>query len=265
MTHHLGVPSPDAVWAALRAEADALTAREPFLVAMIRQLVPRDGRLSDVIARRLSSLLQQPDIGRDDLLSLFGGVMTAAPQIEEFAVHDLHAVRSRDPACSSHLHATLNYKGFQALQAYRIAHDLWDAGRVELASWLSNRVSVVLGPDIHPAARLGKGIMLDHGSGIVVGETAVIEDGVSILQGVTLGGTGKDTGARHPVIRHGVMIGAGAKILGRIEIGAESKVAAGSVVLKDVPPRCTVAGVPAQIVRFHARHEVPAAAMIQDI
>ena len=148
---------------------------------------------------------------------------------------------------------------------YRAAHRLWIEGRRDVANWLSNLASLVFGPDIHPAARIGRAVMLDHGSGIVIGETSVIEDQVSILQNVTLGGTGKETGDRHPKIRRGVMIGAGAKILGNIEVGAFSKIAAGSVVLKPVPPRTTVAGVPATVVRIHRVDEVPAAEMDQTI
>lgn len=163
------------------------------------------------------------------------------------------------------MHVLMNLKGFQALQTYRVAHRLWLDGRKEVANWLSNLASLVFGPDIHPAARIGQAVMLDHGSGIVIGETAVIDDEVSILQNVTLGGTGKETGDRHPKIRRGVMIGAGAKILGNIEVGAYSKVAAGSVVLKPVPHRTTVAGVPATVVRIHRADEIPAAEMDQTI
>jgi serine O-acetyltransferase len=265
MTTKAPAPSVKHIFATLRSEADTLAKSEPFLATLALQMVPEGSQLIDVVTRRLASLLQQPEIPQDHLLGLLVTVALDAPQIEESIAYDLHALRSRDPACLSYLHALMNFKGFQALQAYRIAHALWKSGRLTAAGWLSNRASLVLGPDIHPAARLGKGIMLDHGSGIVIGETAIIEDDVSILQGVTLGGTGKDIGERHPIIRHGVMIGAGAKILGRVVIGAQSKVAAGSVVLKDVPPRCTVAGVPAQIVRIHAEDEMPAATMLQSI
>lgn len=265
MTAHSASSLPGRIRASLLAEAEALAVREAFLAELLRWTVSDGGGLADVVARRLSALLHQPGIPQGDLLALMSEVLALAPHIEDSIAHDLQAVQARDPACRTYLQAVMNLKGFQALQAYRFAHALWNAGRPELASWLSNRVSVVLGPDIHPAARLGKGVMLDHGSGIVIGETAVVEDDVSILQGVTLGGTGKDTGARHPVVRRGVMVGAGAKILGRVVIGTQSKVAAGSVVLKDVPERCTVAGVPARIVRLHGPQELPAAQMVQDI
>lgn len=250
-------------WQRLRSEATMLMTKELLLADLIRNLVPTDGSLAVSVALRLAELLQEPCLGHPALLALFTSVMTANPQIELAIALDLQAVQNRDPSCSSSLHAMLNFKGFQALQAHRIAHALWQGAREELASWLANRASLVLGPDIHPAANLGVGIMLDHGSGIVIGETAVVEDGVSILQNVTLGGTGKDLGARHPVIRRGVMIGAGAKVLGRIEIGAFSKVASGSVVLHDVPPRCTVAGIPAQIVRLHDQNVIPSLSMDQ--
>lgn len=258
-------PSAKIILATLRSEAEALATSEPLLATLALKMVPEGSLLVDVVTRRLASLLQQPEIPQDHLVGLLATVAVDAQQVEDSIAGDLLALLSRDPACLSYLHALMNFKGFQALQAYRFAHALWKSGRLAAAGWLSNRASLVLGPDIHPAARLGKGIMLDHGSGIVIGETAIIEDDVSILQGVTLGGTGKDIGDRHPIIRRGVMIGAGAKILGRVVIGAQSKVAAGSVVLKDVPPRCTVAGVPAQIVRIHAEDEMPAATMLQSI
>lgn len=250
-------------WQRLRSEAAMLMTKEPLLADLIRSLVPAQGSLGVAVALRLADLLQEPGLGHPALLALLTSVMTADPRIEHSTALDLQAVRTRDPACSSSLHAILNYKGFQALQAHRVAHALWHGAREDLASWLANRASLVLGPDIHPAATLGAGLMLDHGSGIVIGETAVVEEDVSILQNVTLGGTGKDLGARHPVIRRGVMIGAGAKVLGRIEIGAFSKVASGSVVLKDIPPRCTVAGIPAQIVRLHDQNLIPSLFMDQ--
>ena len=161
---------------------------------------------------------------------------------------DLIAVLDRDPACLRMMEALLYFKGFHALQTHRLAHALLRAGRRDFALYLQSRSSSVFATDINPAARIGKGIFLDHATGLVVGETTVIEDDVSILQGVTLGGTGKETGDRHPKIRHGVLLGAGAKILGNIEIGHCARVAAGSVVLSPVPHNKTVAGVPARIV-----------------
>ena len=175
---------------------------------------------------------------------------------------DLSAVFDRDPACNSYLEPFLYFKGFQALQAYRVAHWLWSNGRRALALYVQSRTSEVYGVDIHPAARIGRGILIDHATSVVVGETAVIEDEVSLLHGVTLGGTGKETGDRHPKVRRGALIGANATILGNIEIGQCSRVGAGSVVLRDVPPNTTVAGVPAKVVG-EAGCERPALAMDQ--
>ena len=158
---------------------------------------------------------------------------------------DIQAVYDRDPACTRFMEPVLYFKGFHALQTHRLAHWLWKKGRRDFALYIQSRSSAVFQTDINPATRIGQGIFLDHATGLVVGETAVIEDDVSILQGVTLGGTGKESGDRHPKIRHGSLIGSGAKILGNIEVGCCSKVAAGSVVLTDVPAHTTVAGVPA--------------------
>lgn len=252
-------------WRTMETDACALRIKEPLLDDFIDRLFPEGGTLENAIAVRLADLLQAPGVEAKALAALFAEVTAAHPRITATTWRDLMAVRDRDPACTSYLHALLNFKGFQALAAHRIAHLLWLAGRLELASWVSNRVSLVLGPDIHPAAQLGAGIMLDHGSGIVIGETSIIEDDVSILQNVTLGGTGKDVGDRHPKVRRGVMIGAGAKILGNIEIGSYSKVAAGSVVLKNVPAGCTVAGIPAEIVRIHGTSEMPSVSMDQSV
>ncbi|MFS2177703.1 serine O-acetyltransferase [Rhizobium pisi] len=251
------------VWVAIRAEAAKLAAREPILQRRLAAEVMDTAGNDEIIARVLASRLRAVQVDTGDLFDLI--LSTLNDDIMRKIEADLLAVRERDPACTTFLHALLNLKGFHALQTHRIAHALWGAGRPEIASWLANLASLIFGPDIHPAARIGASIMLDHGSGIVIGETAVIEDEVSILQNVTLGGTGKETGDRHPKIRHGVMIGAGAKILGNIEIGAFSKIAAGSVVLKAVPPHCTVAGVPAAVVRIHRADEIPAETMDQNI
>jgi serine O-acetyltransferase len=186
-------------------------------------------------------------VQRDRLLSgLIGEVLMADRDIVAAAVTDLTAIRDRDPACPDLLTPFLHFKGFLALQTWRISHALWAAGRTHMALHLQSRMSQAFSIDIHPAARLGRGILLDHGTGIVIGETAVVEDDVSILQEVTLGGTGKDCGDRHPKIRRGVLIGAGAKILGNIEVGAGAKVGAGSIVLEAVEPFTTVVGVPAR-------------------
>ncbi|MBX5158690.1 serine O-acetyltransferase [Rhizobium sp. NZLR8] len=251
------------VWAVIRAEAVALAGREPILQQLLAVQITNAAGNKEIIAHVLAARLSATQVATGDLVDLILSMLD--DDIMRKIEADLVAVRERDPACTTFLHALLNLKGFHALQTHRIAHALWNAGRPEIASWLANLASLVFGPDIHPAARIGASIMLDHGSGIVIGETAVIEDEVSILQNVTLGGTGKETGDRHPKIRHGVMIGAGAKILGNIEIGAFSKVAAGSVVLKPVPEHCTVAGVPATLVRVHGADEIPAETMDQNI
>lgn len=243
------------VWAALRTEARALAQREPKLAPLlIRELLSATS-LTDALVCRLASALASVDVGEDASRGLLREGIEGNPLVTVAAAQDLNAIYTRDPACRTHLHAFLNYKAFHAVQIHRIAHVFWSSGRHELAAWLSNRVSQALGPDIHPAARLGVGVMLDHGSGIVIGETAVVEDDVTILQNVTLGGTGKVLGDRHPKVRQGVMIGAGANIIGNVEIGAFSKIGAGSVVLKDVPPWCTVVGVPAQIVRLRSESD----------
>jgi serine O-acetyltransferase len=240
------VANDRSAWVAIRAEATALAGREPVLRHLLQSQVIDADNSAALVARVLASRLSVAGVETAALIDLLASTLT--PRILACVEADLMAVRQRDPACTTYLHALLNLKGFHALQIHRIAHALWNAGRVEMASWLANLASLAFGPDIHPAARIGSGIMLDHGSGIVIGETAVIEDEVSILQNVTLGGTGKETGDRHPKIRRGVMIGAGAKILGNIEIGHCSKIAAGSVVLSPVPHNKTVAGVPARVV-----------------
>lgn len=182
------------------------------------------------------------------LFELAREAISGSPSIAEAALADLRAVRERDPAAGRLIAPFLHFKGYQALQAYRIAHWLWQQGRSDIALYVQSRISECFAIDIHPAAELGTGIMIDHGHGVVIGETAVVADDVSMLHGVTLGGTGKERGDRHPKIRRGVVLGAGAKILGNIVLGERSQVGAGSVVLEDVPPGCTVAGVPARIV-----------------
>jgi serine O-acetyltransferase len=256
-------PAGASVWATIRTEAAEFATREPALRRLLGAQVTGAANNREIIAHVLAARLSVAKVETGDLFDLM--LSTLDDDILAKIEADIVAVRERDPACTTYLHALLNLKGFHALETHRIAHALWMAGRIEIASWLANLASLVFGPDIHPAAKIGSSIMLDHGSGIVIGETAVIEDEVSILQNVTLGGTGKETGDRHPKIRHGVMIGAGAKILGNIEIGAFSKIAAGSVVLKSVPEHCTVAGVPAVVVRIHRADEIPAETMDQNI
>ncbi len=256
----IGTEGP--VWAVIRAEAAALAEREPMLRPLVQPVLVSASGLQ-MLARVLAARLSGGGVDRATLEQLMTG--TADDELLRATEADIAAVVTRDPACPGPCHVLLNLKGFQALQTYRFAHRLWQDGRQEGARFLASQAALAFDVDIHPAARIGSGVMLDHGSGIVIGETAVVEDDVSILQDVTLGGTGRDVGDRHPKVRRGVMIGAGAKILGNFEVGACSKVAAGSVVLKPVEDRTTVAGVPATVVRVHGRAEVPAEEMSQDI
>ncbi|MCV3735999.1 serine O-acetyltransferase [Rhizobium sp. TRM96647] len=250
------------VWEVIRTEAMALAKREPMLRSLVQPvLISTSG--TQMLVRVLATRLSAGGVDRGTLEQ----VMTAAADgdLLRAAEADIEAVATRDPACPGPCHVLVNLKGFQALQVHRFAHRLWRGGKRESARFLATQAALAFDVDIHPAARIGSGVMLDHGSGIVIGETAVIEDDVSILQDVTLGGTGRETGDRHPKVRRGVMIGAGAKILGNFEVGECSRVAAGSVVLKPVAARTTVAGVPAVLVRVHERAEVPAEEMSQDI
>jgi len=191
-------------------------------------------------------------------------VFSADPSIAEAIRADLQAVVTRDPACRGYSVPLLYFKGFHALQSYRVGHHFWTTDRNALALYLQSRISEVFAVDIHPGARIGKGILFDHATSVVIGETSVIEDDFSMLHEVTLGGTGKEGGDRHPKIRRGVMIGAGAKVLGNIVIGEGAKIGAGSVVLEAVPPHCTVAGVPAKLVGYPSA-ALPALEMDQTI
>lgn len=258
-------PADSAVWQQVRATALDVARREPLLSRRLQQLILDHDKPAAILAAVLARRMAAEDLPEAMLQELMRDVLESDGISLRQAAGDLSAVKERDPACPDCLHVVLNLKGFQALQAHRVAHSLWRAGRTELAFALANQASLVFAVDIHPAARIGTGVMLDHGTGIVVGETSVIEDNVSLLQNVTLGGTGKEHGDRHPKIRSGVMIGAGAKILGNIEVGTMSKIAAGSVVLKPVPPHCTVAGVPAKVVRRHRDDSCPSMEMDQTI
>ncbi len=231
----------------VRGEAQA-GALDPVMAPWLERVVLAAPDLDAVVSRRVAERLADSDLGVAALEAAFAAHVLAYPAHRHALRCDLQAVLDRDAACKRALDAVLYFKGFHALHAHRLAHALWQAERMDFALWLQSRASSVFQTDLHPAVRVGKGVFLDHATGLVVGETAVIEDDVSILQGVTLGGTGKDRGDRHPKVRHGVLIGAGAKILGNIEIGHCARVAAGSVVLQGVPPNKTVAGVPARIV-----------------
>jgi serine O-acetyltransferase len=256
------IKSYDPVWSQVRREAAEISAAEPALGGFIYATVLSHARLEDAICHRLARRLQHAALDAGLLHKTFHEVLAAEPALGDAFRADLMAVAKRDPATGRLIDPLLYFKGFHALETYRIAHALWKAGRKDFALYLQSLTSRFLQVDIHPAAEIGRGIMFDHATGIVIGETAVIGDNCSLLHGVTLGGTGNEKGDRHPKIGRGVMIGAGAKILGNITIGDCARVAAGSVVLNDVPARRTVAGVPAHEVGF-AGCEEPALAMDQ--
>lgn len=238
----------DPVWQRLCEEARAAIENEPSFGGFLHATILDQPRLEDAVVQRLADRLGNDVVTATMIRRAYAEALAADPSIGEAFRSDIAAVYDRDPACHRFLDPVLYFKGFHAIQAHRLAHWLMAEGRRDFALYLQSRSSEVFQVDINPAARLGRGLFFDHATAIVVGETAVIEDDVSILQGVTLGGTGKETGDRHPKIRRGVLIGAGAKILGNIEVGSCSRVAAGSVVLKPVPPCTTVAGVPARVV-----------------
>ena len=243
-----GAAAPDPVWDALRASARELASEEPMLASLVHMVVLEHDNFQDALSFRMAQKLASPELSALLLRDLAAEAMLRAPEISEASRADLRAYFERDPACTSYLQPMLYFKGFSAVQAYRVAHWYWRSGRPELARVLQMRVSEVFGVDIHPARESAAGLMIDHATGVVIGETAVVGDDVSMLHGVTLGGTGKETGDRHPNVGSGVLLGAGASVLGNIRIGHCSRVGAGSVVLADVPPCKTVAGVPAKVV-----------------
>ena len=250
------------VWDWIREDAAQVALREPQLLPLLREVVLDQPCLGASLGVRLARKLAREDMSREELAPLLAGILQGDEELVAAVARDLRAIVDRDPACDSPLHPLLFYKGFMAISTYRVSHHLWRHGRRELALYFQSLASEVFAVDIHPAARIGCGILLDHATSFVVGETAIIEDNVSILHEVTLGGTGKETGDRHPIVRSGVLLGAGAKILGRVEIGEGAKVGAGSVVLNDVMPHTTVAGVPAQVVGV-SREDAPALEMDQ--
>lgn len=245
-TNVIGLEQSQPVWSRLRAEAAAAAAEEAVLASYLNAAILNHSSLSDALAHVLAQKLGGPEVSQLMMREVCQDALSADPGIAAAAERDMRAVRERDPACRSYLQPFLYFKGFIGLQAYRIAHWLWKQGRQTLALHLQSRTSELFSVDIHPAARIGAGIFIDHAHSIVIGETAVVDDDVSMLHSVTLGGTGKERGDRHPKIRSGVLIGAGAKVLGNIEVGERARIAAGSVVLHRVPPNCTVAGVPAK-------------------
>jgi len=248
LTEYLMTAAEDGFWDRIQSEARLEAEREPVLVSFLYATVLRHRGLEDALGVILASKLQTPDVPAILLRDLIGEALDADPVIRAAIRADPLAARTRDPAARGYAQPFLYSKGFHALQSYRVAHRLWEQGRQTLAVHLQNRISEAFGVDVHPAARIGSGVLIDHGTSVVIGETAVVEDNVSLLHEVTLGGTGKEAGDRHPKVRRGVLIGAGAKILGNIEVGRGTKVAAGSVVLRDVPEHVTVAGIPARVV-----------------
>ena len=244
----VGLGNTDPIFSRIRVEAEAAVRHEPEMAAFLLTTVLNHATLESAIVHRVAARLDHRELPGDLIQQTYLDLIARDATFGEAFRADLMAVVDRDPACSRLMEPLLHFKGFHAIQTHRLAHALWKAGRKDLALYLQSRSSEVFQTDIHPAARFGKGIFLDHATGLVVGATAVIDDEVSMLHGVTLGGTGKETGDRHPKIRRGVLIGAGAKIIGNLEVGHCARVAAGSVVLASVPHNKTVAGVPARVV-----------------
>jgi len=242
------VMTVDPVWDRIRDEARNAVQDEPLLGGMVHASILHHDSMAKALAYRFSQKLSSVEMSEQILRELADSAYSAEPDLVQAARADVVATFERDPACSRFLQPIVFFKGFQAVQAYRVGNWLWRSGRRDLARFIQMRVSELFGVDIHPGARIGRGIMIDHAHSIVVGETAVVGDNVSMLHSVTLGGTGKEDDDRHPKIGDGVLIGAGAKVLGNITVGHCSRIASGSVVLSDVPPMKTVAGVPAKIV-----------------
>jgi serine O-acetyltransferase len=242
------IAAVDPLWRRIRTDAEAILANEPSLSGFVLAAVLQQPSLERAIAHRISQRLDHPDLPAELIRQAFHAALADDPEMTAAIRADILAVVDRDPAVTRAIEPVLYFKGFHAIQTHRLAHHLWKRKRQDLALYLQSRSSMVFQTDIHPAAPFGRGIFLDHATGLVVGQTAEVGDDVSMLQDVTLGGTGKDHGDRHPKIRRGVLIGAGAKILGNIEVGHCARVAAGSVVLANVPHNTTVAGVPAKVV-----------------
>ncbi|OUS06140.1 serine O-acetyltransferase [Rhodobacterales bacterium 52_120_T64] len=244
----LNILSVDPVWGQIRDEAADIIRSEPVMASLVHSVILSHPTLEVALSHRVAHRLASGEMTESILYNAFEEAYDAGCRLGDIARSDILAVYERDPACHRYIQPLLFYKGFQAVQAYRLAHWFWVNGRKDLAYFMQMRTSEVFGVDIHPAARVGRGLMIDHAHSIVIGETAVVGDNVSMLHSVTLGGTGKDDHDRHPKIGNNVMLGAGAKVLGNIKIGNCCRVAAGSVVLESVPACKTVAGVPARVV-----------------
>jgi len=235
------------IWEFIKKEAEESAKIEPLLSSYLYEVILNHKNLQEALSYILSGKLNSSTLSPMLIREIFDEAFRDDPEILKAICCDIEAIQHRDPAAHGYSTPFLYYKGFHALESYRVTHWLWKKNRIPMALWFQNRISEVFSVDIHPAAKIGCGILMDHATSVVVGETAVIEDDVSILHEVTLGGTGKEEGDRHPKIRKGVLIGAGAKILGNIEVGERAKIGAGSVVLCNVLPHTTVAGVPAKI------------------
>jgi serine O-acetyltransferase len=249
--------SEDVLWSRLRQEAQQAYGRAPQLAALFLDCILEQPFFEAAVFYRIAMRLKNDVVDAEILVNTAGRAMLAEPSIHAAVRADIMAVLERDPAAERLIEPFLYFKGFHAIQTQRLAHWLWRNGERDFALYLQSRSSDVFQTDIHPAVPFGRGIFLDHATGLVVGETAQVDDDVSLLQNVTLGGTGKDAGDRHPKVRQGVIIGAGAKILGNIEIGAFARIAAGSVVLHSVAPYSTVAGVPAKVIKKSTATEPP--------
>jgi serine O-acetyltransferase len=236
------------VWAALRNEAEHSAQSEPTLASLLNSVILRHKTLASALSFQIARKLGDQELRAMSLREICDEAFSADPSIIEAVEADLRAVFERDPACKGYVQPFLFFKGFQALQAYRVSHWLWTQGREQLAFYLQSRISELFQLDIHPGARIGKGVFIDHGTGIVIGETAVVGDDVSLLHGVTLGGTSTERVDRHPKIGKGVLIGSGAMVIGNITVGDFAKIGSGSVVTKPVPSGCTAVGVPARLI-----------------
>lgn len=259
------VPTLTELWQTVHDELNPIAQEEPIIASFLYATVLKHETMCSSLSYVLANALSCEPLPAIAIREIIDKAYKEDKSIIESAKRDLCAFYTRDPSCDLYSTPFLYYKGFHALQAHRIAHWLWQNNRKSLARLFQNRISAVLGVDIHPGARIGSGILMDHAHGVVIGETAVVGDDVSILHAVTLGGTGKESGDRHPKVMRGVLIAAGAKILGNVTIGECAKIAAGSVVLEDVPPRTTVAGVPAKIVSQNLKTDEPALAMDHSI
>jgi len=254
----------EVIWNALRREAEAAASKERLLVAYLQETILGQKSFEAALAYTLATKLRDEILPSITLRDLFLEIFEDESQLRQTVLIDLQAVKERDPAANGYLSPFLFFKGFHALSAFRFAHHLWYDDRRTLALYLQSLISKIFGVDAHPAATIGTGILIDHATGVVIGETAVVGNNVSLLHNVTLGGTGKECGDRHPKIGNGVLIAAGAKVLGNIRVGEGAKIGAGSVVLNHVRPHCTVVGVPAKAIGI-CKESAPALGMNQQI